>query len=110
MRTDRSPTQRGLRLPNDFVLVRYLSRPPCLLSLFVLSEVQILRRVPFTLLVSVLLAAFIGCKQEASSSPDGPAAEDEVVEVVQKDVPIYSEWVHTTDGLSIDEEFFMIAS
>ena len=33
-----------------------------------------------------------------------------MVEVVQKDVPICSEWVHTTDVLSIDEEFFMIAS
>ena len=68
------------------------------------------RRVPFTRRGSVLLAAFSGGKQEAPSTPDGPAAEVEVVKVVQKDVPIYSEWVHTTDGLSIDEEFFMIRS
>lgn len=38
-----------------------------------------------------------GCKQEAATTaPDAPDVK--VVEVVQKDVPIYSEWVGTTDG------------
>ena len=38
-----------------------------------------------------MMAAAIGCKQEASSTSSQPAPEVEVVEVVQKDVPIYSE-------------------
>jgi membrane fusion protein (multidrug efflux system) len=65
----------------------------------VTSHVRILKRFAFTLLLSVLLAAFIGCRQEASSIPGSSTAEVQVVEVVQKDVPIYSEWVGTTDGL-----------
>jgi membrane fusion protein (multidrug efflux system) len=40
----------------------------------------------------------LGCKQEASSTPAHPVPEVEVVEVVQKDMPIYSEWVGTTEG------------
>ena len=41
--------------------------------------------------------AVTGCKQDAASTaPDAPDVQ--VVEVVQKDVPIYSEWVGTTDG------------
>jgi RND family efflux transporter MFP subunit len=63
------------------------------------SAVQILRSVALTLLVSVLSAAFIGCRQEASSIPGPAAVEVKVVEVVQHDVPIHSEWVGTTDGL-----------
>lgn len=63
------------------------------------SDVRIVRRVAFALLVPILSMAFIGCRQESSSAPPAPAREVEVVEVVQKDVPIYSEWVGTTDGL-----------
>ncbi|MGE3976238.1 MAG: efflux RND transporter periplasmic adaptor subunit [Nitrospira sp.] len=63
------------------------------------SDVRIVRGFAFTLLVPVLCMAFIGCRQEASSTPEGPVAEVRVVEVVQQDVPIYSEWVGTTDGL-----------
>ena len=51
-----------------------------------------------TLLLCLLMAASIGCKQEASSSLSKSAPEVEVVEVVQKDIPIYSEWVGTTEG------------
>jgi membrane fusion protein (multidrug efflux system) len=45
-----------------------------------------------------MMAAGIGCKQEASSTLSQSAPEVAVVEVVQKDVPIYSEWVGTTEG------------
>ena len=63
------------------------------------SGVRIVRGVAFTLLVPVLCMAFIGCQQERSSAAPAPARAVEVVEVVQKDVPIYSEWVGTADGL-----------
>ncbi len=61
--------------------------------------VRIVRGVAFTLLVPVLCMAFIGCQQERSSAAPAPARAVEVVEVVQKDVPIHSEWVGTADGL-----------
>jgi len=56
---------------------------------------------PFTatLLVFLMTTAGIGCKQEASSTSSPSAPEVAVVEVLQKDVPIYSEWVGTTEGL-----------
>lgn len=73
----------------------YLSGGLCM----AVSHVRILRGFTFTLLVSVLSVVFIGCRQEASSTSGSPAAEVEVAEVVQKDVPIHSEWVGTTDGL-----------
>ena len=55
---------------------------------------------PFTttLLLCLMMVASIGCKQEASSTSSQSAPEVEVVQVVQKDVPIYSEWVGTTEG------------
>jgi membrane fusion protein (multidrug efflux system) len=43
-------------------------------------------------------ATLPGCKKEAASTPAVPVPDVQVVEVVQKDVPIYSEWVGTTDG------------
>ncbi len=57
-----------------------------------------MRPLTTTLLLCLMMAASIGCKQEASSTSSQPAPEVEVVEVVQKDVPIYSEWVGTTEG------------
>jgi membrane fusion protein (multidrug efflux system) len=47
---------------------------------------------------SLAAALFVGCKNEQSAAPPGPPIV-EVVDVVQKDVPIYSEWVGTLDGL-----------
>jgi membrane fusion protein (multidrug efflux system) len=51
------------------------------------------------LLLSVLLAGllFLGCEKEQKVQPQAPIVE--VVEVVQKDVPITSEWVGSLDGL-----------
>jgi membrane fusion protein, multidrug efflux system len=57
-----------------------------------------LRPLPITLLVCLVTAAGLGCKQEASSTVQ-PKPEVEVMEVVQKDVPIYSEWIGTTNGM-----------
>lgn len=54
---------------------------------------------PIALLVCLVTAAGLGCKQEASSTSEQPKPEVEVVEVVQKDVPIYSEWVGSADGM-----------
>ena len=50
-----------------------------------------------TLLMCLMTAAGFGCKQEASSTVQ-PKPEVEVMEVVQKDVPIYTEWIGTTNG------------
>jgi RND family efflux transporter MFP subunit len=46
--------------------------------------------------ISVLLCA--GCSQRASSAQPPHPQEVEVVRVIQKDVPIYGEWVATLDG------------
>jgi membrane fusion protein (multidrug efflux system) len=51
------------------------------------------------LLIGLLTAAGSGCKQEAASTPAQPTPEVEVVDVVKKDVPIYSEVVGTIDGM-----------
>jgi len=48
-----------------------------------------------SLLALLLLPA--GCQSQKASGPP-PPAEVEVVSVVQKDVPIYGEWVATLDG------------
>ena len=58
----------------------------------------IFRLLPITLLVCLVTAAGLGCKQEASSTVQSKP-EVEVMEVVQKDVPIYSEWIGTTNGM-----------
>lgn len=53
------------------------------------------RLVLFLLQITVLVVAGCGSPKAASSLP---SAEVEVASVVQKDVPIYSEWVATLDG------------
>jgi membrane fusion protein (multidrug efflux system) len=51
------------------------------------------------LLAAACLSAFLvsGCGEKKATGPVAPIVE--VVEVVQKDVPIVREWVGTTDGL-----------
>src|SRR5438270_176492 len=44
-----------------------------------------------------LLASSSGCQNQKAAGPP-PAPEVEVVSVVQRDVPIYGEWVATLDG------------
>src|SRR5262244_533176 len=49
------------------------------------------------LLIFSLILALIGCRQ--SQQPTSTPPEVEVVEVLQKDVPIWKEWIGTLDGL-----------
>lgn len=53
----------------------------------------------FSVVVSLLVGsfAFAGCQGEKAAAPP-PPAEVEVANVVQRDVPIYGEWVATLDG------------
>ena len=65
--------------------------------------------VPFQLpmagaLLAVLLALAvslfnIGCREKNAQAGNPPAADVEVAQVEQKDVPIYGEWIGTLDGL-----------
>jgi len=52
---------------------------------------------PVLLLICLLPALLNGCKEEVAVAP--PAPEVQVIKVEQRDVPIFSEWVGTTDGL-----------
>ena len=58
-----------------------------------------LRPLPATLLLCLMTVAGSGCKQEASSTPVQLIPEVVVADVVVKDVPVYSEWVGSTDGM-----------
>jgi membrane fusion protein (multidrug efflux system) len=64
-------------------------------------KVQVPSKHQIWLIVCVILAiglAAAGCSQSTSAAnPAAPAVE--VVEVQQKDVPIYGEWIGTLDGL-----------
>ena len=48
----------------------------------------------FLFMFSVL---FLGCEKEKMAPPPPPTVE--VAEVIQKDVPVYNEWVGTADGM-----------
>ena len=48
-------------------------------------------------LLSLLVLTLVQCKGETTSAP-APIPQVEVGEVIQKDVPIHTEWVGTTDG------------
>jgi membrane fusion protein (multidrug efflux system) len=52
---------------------------------------------PAVLPACLLLVLLIGCKEEVAVAP--PPPEVQVIKVEQRDVPIFSEWVGTTDGL-----------
>ncbi|HXJ37862.1 MAG TPA: hypothetical protein VNH18_01215, partial [Bryobacteraceae bacterium] len=54
----------------------------------------------FCLACAILLVLLVsaGCSQGTSAANPAPPAV-EVVEVQQKDVPIYGEWIGTLDGL-----------
>lgn len=48
--------------------------------------------------LAVAIWAFVGCQRATPASPAPPPPEVFVTTVVQRDVPIYYEWVGTTDG------------
>ncbi len=50
-------------------------------------------------LVVLPLTLLGGCRGEANSKPVPVAPEVEVVQVVQRDVPVYHEWIGTTEGM-----------
>jgi membrane fusion protein (multidrug efflux system) len=50
-------------------------------------------------LIVIAAIAGSGCKGETTAPAGQAAAEVQVTEVVRRDVPIYSEWVGTTEGL-----------
>jgi RND family efflux transporter MFP subunit len=53
------------------------------------------------IILAVLIAVFglAGCQEEKKAVAPPPPPEVEVAEVVQKDVPVYQEWVASMDGL-----------
>jgi membrane fusion protein (multidrug efflux system) len=52
------------------------------------------------ILVFLLAAIWLtGCQEEKKAAAPPPPPEVEVAEVVQKDVPVYQEWVASMDGL-----------
>lgn len=57
------------------------------------------RRIVTTLVLSCLLPLGCSKKQEAPAAAAPPPADVQVVTVESHDVPIYGEWVGTTDGL-----------
>ena len=51
----------------------------------------------FLIIFCLVPTLFAGCKKQEPTGP--PPPEVQVVDVIQKDVPIYQEWVGTMDGL-----------
>jgi len=60
--------------------------------------VDLSKRTVSVWLLSLLALTLVHCKGETSSAPPSPLPQVEVADVIQKDVPIHSEWVGTTDG------------
>ena len=52
------------------------------------------------LVLTIILSSFalVHCKGETASAPPPALVQVEVVDVIQKDVPIQMEWIGTTDG------------
>ena len=53
----------------------------------------------FILVVSIMALHLAGCTEEKKTAATPPPLEVMVAEVIQKDVPVYREWVASTDGL-----------
>jgi membrane fusion protein (multidrug efflux system) len=57
------------------------------------------RKFSFILVVSIMALHLAGCTEEKKTAAPPPPPEVMVAEVIQKDVPVYREWVASTDGL-----------
>jgi membrane fusion protein (multidrug efflux system) len=57
----------------------------------------VVTKVPLLILLAVVSVAMLGCGRTQAAAPS-PPPEVRVVPVVQRDVPVYSEWVATLDG------------
>ncbi len=55
------------------------------------------RLVAYTAAAVLLLAAVAGCSKGSKEAPQAPAVE--VMTVIQRDVPVYREWIGTLDGM-----------
>ena len=53
----------------------------------------------FILVVSIMALHLAGCTEEKKTAATPPPLEVMVAEVIQKDVPVYREWVASMDGL-----------
>ena len=56
------------------------------------------RSAALVLWISLSALTLVQCKGETASAPPPPSVQVEVVDVIQKDVPIQREWIGTTDG------------
>lgn len=54
------------------------------------------RGVASAIVLPLVICAAVGCEKEKAAPPPPPVVE--VVDVVQQDVPVYMEWVASTDG------------
>jgi membrane fusion protein (multidrug efflux system) len=64
-----------------------------------MNTFSIMRLVTCCLLVYAGFTSLVGCKKEEAGAVTQALLNVQVVTVEQKDVPIYYEWVGTTDGL-----------
>jgi RND family efflux transporter MFP subunit len=56
-------------------------------------------KIVLILMILGVACALAGCQEEKKAVAPPPPPEVEVAEVIQKDVPVFSEWVASTDGL-----------
>jgi len=61
------------------------------------SPSLIVETLPIVALLAMASCVLVGCQNQNAAAPM-PAPEVEIAAVVQKDVPIYGEWVATLDG------------
>ena len=64
----------------------------------VLRACLLARSTALVLTITLSSFALVHCKGETASAPPPALVQVEVVDVIQKDVPIQMEWVGTTDG------------
>jgi RND family efflux transporter MFP subunit len=62
-------------------------------------DAQIAGFTMFAFLVAGLLALATGCSSHTSAAAAPPPPDVQIIEVQQKDVPIYNEWIGTLNGL-----------
>jgi len=62
------------------------------------SGIGLCKRAGSVWLIALLALTLVQCKGETASAPPPPSLQVEVVDVIQKDVPLTKEWVVTTDG------------
>src|SRR5215467_7432307 len=68
-------------------------------SLIWIKGIDLSRGLGMIPLIGLLALTLVHCKGETASAPAPPSIQVEVADVIQKDVPIHSEWVGTTDGM-----------